>query len=135
MTNKKVGNDFELEFCEMLSAHGVWVLNVPMSRAGQPADVIAVKNQHAFLIDCKVVSTTRGFALSRIEENQQMSMYLWKECGNGEGWFALKLPNNEIYMVSRWTMLGFSDTQSRLSLVDIYKYGIPFEEWVKKCLR
>lgn len=41
--NKKLGNNFETEFCEILSAHGFWVHNLAQNQAGQPADVIAVK--------------------------------------------------------------------------------------------
>ena len=95
--NKKLGNDFEAALCEILSKHDFWAHNLAQNQAGQPADVIAVKRGHAYLIDCKVCSSN-GFPLSRVEGNQKLAMSLWKSCGNGEGWFALKLVD-EIIMV------------------------------------
>lgn len=59
MTNKKLGNDFEKELCEMLSEWGYWCHNMAQNAAGQPADVIAVKGKTAYLIDCKVCSNNR----------------------------------------------------------------------------
>lgn len=53
-TNRKIGNSFETEFCELLFQHGFWCHNMAQNAAGQPADVIAVKGKTAYLIDCKV---------------------------------------------------------------------------------
>ena len=53
MSNKKIGNGFEAEFCEKLFQNGYWVHNLAQNAAGQPADVIAVRNGVAFLIDSK----------------------------------------------------------------------------------
>lgn len=130
-TNKKVGNDFEAEFCEILSANGLWVHNMAQNKAGQPADVIAVKDKTAYLIDCKVCMHER-FSLSRVEENQHFAMELWKQCGNGEGWFALKV-NDEIIMISHFNMVALSYAQSSLNLKDMRENGVPLERWLKKC--
>ena len=54
MSNKKIGNDFEAELCEMLSLYGFWCHNLAVKSEGQPADVIAARNGKAYLIDCKV---------------------------------------------------------------------------------
>ena len=97
MTNKKLGNDFEQEFCRALAEKGFWVHNMANRSNGQPADVIAVKNGIAYLIDCKVCAIDR-FTFSRIEENQRYAMDLWEECGNGSGWFAVKM-DDVIYML------------------------------------
>ena len=51
-TNRKIGNTFETEFCELLFQRGFWCHNMAQNAAGQPADVIAVKNKTAYLIDC-----------------------------------------------------------------------------------
>lgn len=98
MSNKKIGNNFESEFCELLAIKGWWALNIGGNALGQPADVIAVKNQIAQLIDCKVCSNNR-FVLSRVEPNQELSMCLWHECNNGTCWFALKIDDG-IYMLN-----------------------------------
>ena len=95
MNNKTIGNRFEQDLCEMLSEYGFWVHNMMMSKAGQPADIIAVRNGKAYLIDAKVCSNDE-FPLKRVEENQTLAMDLWTDRGNGQGWFALKL-NDEVY--------------------------------------
>ena len=64
-----------------------------------PADVIAVKNGIPVLIDCKECATHR-FPLSRIEGNQEGAMTLWEQTGNEHCYFAMKLKDGRIYMVS-----------------------------------
>ena len=132
MTNKKLGNDFEQELCEKLSEYGFWTHNMAMNKAGQPADIIAVKNKVAYLIDAKVCSS-RGFALSRVEENQELAMGLWKDRGNGQGWFALKVPTNEIYMIPHICIQGYKQAQASLSFSEIHELGKPLGKWVEKC--
>lgn len=134
MNNKKLGNGFEDELCEILSSLGYWSHNLKQNNSGQPADVIAVKNKHAYLIDCKVCSNNR-FVLSRIEENQDLAMDLWNGCNNGIGWFALKLNEDEpqIYMISHYVMKAYRDRKHSLSAAEIYELGIPLEIWVMKC--
>lgn len=132
MSNKKIGNDFEKELCEVLAEYGFWVHNFTQNQDGQPADIIAVKNKKAYLIDGKVCITSKGFKLSRLEENQILSMQLWESCGNGSGWFALKLGTG-IYMLPLFTMLAFQNSQSYISLTEIAECGADFEKWVGKC--
>jgi Holliday junction resolvase len=127
--NKKIGNDFEREFCELLAAEGFWVHNLAMNSAGQPADVIAVRNGEAFLIDCKHC-TGKGFDLRRIEENQQFAMKLWEERGNGVGWFALKVKEN-IYMMCYEVLCEARNHFTTIPNDVIETIGIRFEEWVK----
>lgn len=133
MNNKKVGNQFEAELCEILSMYGFWCHNMAANAAGQPADVIAVKNGRAYLIDCKVCSTSKGFALNRMEENQDLAMDLWNECGNGQGWFAMKLPNDDIFMLPHFAIKACRHMQSHLSPGEIFEMGKPIEKWVMKC--
>lgn len=131
-TNKKIGNDFELELCELLAQYGFWVHPLNMNKAGQPADIIAVKNKIAYLIDAKVCSN-RGFALSRVEENQELAMSLWNERGNGQGWFALQVPTGEIYMLPHFCIQAYKGRQSLLSFNEIHELGKPLGKWVTKC--
>ena len=132
MTNKKLGNDFEKELCEILSEQGYWCHNFAQNQDGQPADIIAVKNKRAYLIDCKVCFTRKGFDLSRMEENQDLSMELWRDCNNGEGWFALKL-ENRIYMMPHITVKAYRNKQSAMSPKDIFECGKPLDKWIKLC--
>jgi archaeal holliday junction resolvase (hjc) len=129
MSNKKIGNNFEREFCEILSENGFWVHNLAQNQTGQPADVIAVRDGKAFLIDCKVCSTGR-FQLKRIEENQQLAMEHWLDMGNDEVWFALKLDDN-IVMINYLDLMCLKMIQSSLNIKEIFKQGIMIENWIK----
>ncbi len=121
--NKKIGNDFEKEFCNILAEHGFWAYNLPSKQAGQPADVIAVKNYSAYLIDCKVCQTDY-FSLTRIEPNQRTSMELFKSCGNLGGLFAIKYPQGiKILKYSNLKALGNQSVYLPIS-------GLTLEEWL-----
>ena len=130
MTNKKIGNDFESDFCEILFEQGFWVHNFAQNQDGQPADVIAARNGKTYIIDCKACSV-RGFALSRMEENQDLSMELWKSTGNGEGWFAV-LIGEQIVMIPHFTVKALRATQSYMNELELREYGTPLEKWLKK---
>lgn len=129
-SNKKIGNDFESDFCEILFNEGFWAHNMAQNDSGQPADVIAARNGKTYLIDCKVC-TTRGFALSRMEENQDLSMELWEVCGNGDGWFAV-LIGEQIVMIPHFTVKALRATQSYMNELELREYGTPLEKWLKK---
>jgi archaeal holliday junction resolvase (hjc) len=134
MTNKKLGNDFESKLCEMLFKEGFWVHNFTQNQAGQPADIIAVKNKIPFLIDAKVCSDNK-FPLSRIEENQRSSMDLWHDCKNGTGWFAF-LIEDEVFMMAYTNIKSIEADQlgkSALTLSDFVEKGLTFDEWVRIC--
>ena len=132
MNNKTLGNSFEQELCEKLSEYGFWATNLAMTKAGQPADIVAVRNKTAYLIDAKVCSS-RGFALSRVEENQELAMNLWNERGNGQGWFALKVPTGDIYMIPHLLIQAQKRIQSSLSFSEIHELGKHLEKWVARC--
>lgn len=129
MSNKKLGNDFESEFCKILSEHGYWCHNLAQNSAGQPADVIAVKDTIAFLIDCKVCSSDR-FPFSRIEDNQELAMEMWRDCGNTHGIFALKFSEG-IYMIPMYSMINCRNKHSAMSLDLAKMYGLSLEEWLE----
>lgn len=130
-TNQKIGNTFETEFCELLFQHGFWCHKMARNASGQPADIIAVKDKTAYLIDCKVCSHNR-FPLSRVEGNQHFAMEAWKACENGEGWFALKTTDG-IVMIPHSSMIDLSYKKSVLDMTDIWWYGTSLERWVETC--
>ena len=99
-SNKSSGNRFEQEFAEFLDQEGFWCHVLQQNKSGQPADIIAVKGNFHFLIDCKEVSTNRGFVLSRAEENQRLAMKKFADRGNHIGWFAVKYPDGTVRMIS-----------------------------------
>ena len=96
--NRTLGNSFENHLAERLHENGFWVHLLKQSQAGQPADIICVKNNHAALIDCKVCSDGR-FDTHRIETNQTGSMKAWRQAGNIDWWFAIELPDGDIRMI------------------------------------
>ena len=129
MVNKTIGNRFEAEFCEFLARNKFWAHNMAQTQAGQPADVIAVRNGTAYLIDCKVCENDR-FRLSRIEENQENSMTLWEMRGNTAGLFALKTSTG-VYMVTLGELLAQRLMGAgSLNAEEIQTTCIPAEVWV-----
>lgn len=137
MSNRAVGNAFEQEFSELLYAYGFWVHRLTQDSAGQPADVIAVRNKTAYLIDCKDCSA-KGFDLRRVEDNQITAMQLWDECGNGQGWFALKVPTevpdvSDVYMLPFFVVMAYKNQQSMMSFAEIHEVGKSLGSWVRKC--
>ena len=130
MINKKLGNKFEKELSEILYNAGYWVHLLNQNKNGQPADIIAVKNKKAYLIDAKVCSFEK-FAFKRVEENQQLSMQMFIECGNTTPYFALKA-RNEIYMLSYKTIRDLiKQGKKQLDFAEINKYGTRLSTWLR----
>lgn len=99
MSNKSAGTAFEKEFAQLLSDHGFWVHRMQDNHNGQPFDIIAAQNGTAYGFDCK--DCQRGvFDLCRIEENQILAMELWKQCGNGNIFLAVRMPASGIRMLA-----------------------------------
>ena len=59
-------------------------------------------------------------------------MSLWKDCGNGEGWFAIKLAE-VVYMIPYFTIKAFMNEKSSMTPQDIFEYGKPLDKWIAKC--
>ena len=99
MNNKKIGSNFEKELARILASKGYWVtLLTPKNHIGsQPADLIAIKNNKPYLIDCKTCNTYL-FPISRIEQNQWNASKKYFECGNICYFIAVKY-QNEIYII------------------------------------
>ena len=88
-----------------------------------------MKSGGAYLIDAKVC-TYEVFPFRRIEDNQQLAMDMWIECGNIEPYFALKA-RNEIYMVSYVTIKNLiRKGKKQLNLEDMNKYGTRLATWL-----
>ena len=122
VTNKKLGSDFERELSLLLSQNRFWVHNFQNKVEGQPADIIAVKKCHAYLIDAKVCSNNL-FPISRIEPNQHTAMSWWYLLNHEYGWFALQT-QNQIYMVDYYTITSYEGT-----IKDFSKFQT-LEEWL-----
>lgn len=123
-SNKSVGNKLEHRVCQEFKRRGWWSHNFAANASGQPMDIIAVKNGHAYLIDCKSC-LAKGFAYSRIEENQRFAIEAFVRAGNNEGFFLLATPDDEWYMFS----LCVLDVVKNMKIEQIKSLGIPFERW------
>lgn len=128
MNNKQAGNNFEREFCEQLARDKFWAHFMGGSKNGQPADIIAVRNEHAYLIDAKDCQNDR-FVLSRIEDNQHMAMRKWELCGNNQGLFALNTSKG-VYMLTYGMVqvLEMAGIKS-LNMKSIEHYCVRYEDW------
>ena len=99
MNNKTIGNQFEKEYAEILSKQGFWVtfITPKATNGSQPCDLIAIKDDIAFLIDCKT-SESKLFPLKRIEQNQREAFRKYQHCGNMNYYLAIK-HENKIYKI------------------------------------
>lgn len=129
--NRSVGNRFEQDLSHILADNGYWVHVLQQNKAGQPADIIAVKGKFHTLIDCKVCD--HGFfAFERIEENQQMAMKLFTRKGNELCYFALKLPDDSVRMVSLSRLETLKNRgKKRLSEKEMKTETWLLEDWLK----
>ena len=124
--NRTNGNRFEQEFANILAANKFWVHVMQQNKSGQPADIIAVKGKFHTLIDCKVISDNKGFPFERIEENQKMAMRMFTNKGNELCYFALKLPDGTIRIVS----LSRLETLRNRGLKRIAEKDMSLQTWL-----
>ena len=91
---------FQREVCKRLSECGFWAYETINKQSGQPVDVIAVKSDIGYIIECKVTKSDR-FPLSRVEDNQITAIEKFTKCKNTESWFAFffaKHPDNVLFV-------------------------------------
>ena len=124
--NRSNGNRFEQELSHILAENGFWVHVMQQNKSGQPADIIAVKGKFHTLIDCKVISDNKGFPFERIEENQKMAMRMFTNKGNELCYFALKLPDGTIRIVS----LSRLETLRNRGLKRIAEKDMSLQTWL-----
>lgn len=130
-SNKANGNRFEQRLSKMLAKAGFWVHVIQQNKAGQPADIIAVKGHYHTLIDCKVISNEKGFPFRRIEENQKMAMWLFTERCDEACWFALELPDESVWMLSMNTIRKMMDSGMKgISEEELRNHPWTIEKWL-----
>jgi len=130
--NRTNGGRFEQELSHALADAGFWVHVMQQNKSGQPADIIAVKGNYHTLIDCKVISDNNGFPFSRIEENQKLAMRMFQRKGNELCFFALKLPDGSIWMISLERLETLRNRgNTRITDVDIRTQTWSLGEWIK----
>ena len=129
--NRSSGSRFEQELSHLLAENGFWVHVMQQNKAGQPADIIAVRCKFHTLIDCKVISDNNGFPFERVEENQKYAMRMFqRKCGE-LCYFALKTPDDEIHLVSLERIETLkSRGRKRLTEKDIRDQTWSLEKWL-----
>lgn len=121
---KKIGTDFEREFCKALADNGFWVHFITPDRTGsQPFDIIAVRYGIAYVFDCKTCEAST-FTVKRLEDNQIMAFDKWLECGNENAYIAIKHKGN-VYLVPYIVIIAMKSV--RISEV----YMMRFEEFLE----
>ena len=130
MNNKRLGNSFEQELAQIFYKHGFWVHCFASKAAGQPVDLIACKNDVGVILDAKVCSDD-VFDTARMEENQRNSMMLFDLCGNDHTYYALKMPDDEIFFCSGMVLLMLRQDKRTLNRHEIEEIGCPFAQWVE----
>ena len=131
--NRTNGGRFEQELAGKLAEHKFWVHVMQQNASGQPADIIAVKGKFHTLIDCKVISNEDdGFPFERVEENQKFAMRMFQRKGGELCYFALKLPDGSIRLVSleRIEILK-GRGKKRLTAYDIGTQTWTLEKWLE----
>ena len=131
--NRTVGGEFEQKFAEVLAAHGFWAHVLQQNKSGQPADVICAKGKYHTLIDCKVISTEKGFPLRRVEMNQRSAMNLFQRRAAELCWFAFRLPDMSVWMMSIGRILAREkEGLTHLSEKVIREQALTLEAWLKE---
>lgn len=130
--NRSVGGRFEQEMANILAENGFWAHVLQQNKSGQPADIIAVKGKYHTLIDCKVCD--KGyFTFDRIEDNQRMAMGAFYRKAGEVSYFALKMPDGSIWMVSiLWIATYERKKHKRITQEEMEQISsMRLEEWLK----
>lgn len=130
--NRTQGGRFEQELSHILAEHGFWAHVMQQNKAGQPADIIAIKGKFHTLIDCKLISDDKGFPFDRVEENQKYAMRMFnRKCGE-ICYFALKLSDGDIRMVNLEKIETLRNRgRKRLTEKDIAEQTWPLDDWLE----
>lgn len=130
MSNKKRGTAYEVQVAQKLYDNGFWVTLLTASQSGQPADIIAIKNNTFALIDAKLCSNDR-FLLSRVEPNQMRAMnLLTSRSRNAIACFVLGMSSGN-YIVSWETISEMLNTGVKSIKESECVQFITLEDWAK----
>lgn len=88
LVNKKIGNEYEIKFAEVLQKKGFWCHIFEYNKNGQPCDIVAIKNNVGYLYDVKHCDKDR-FSFDKIQPNQVTCFEYAKQCGNSNTGFAI----------------------------------------------
>lgn len=130
MSNKLLGSRYEEKVAQTLYDHGYWVTLLTASRAGQPADIIAIKGTEFMLLDAKLCTKDK-FELRRIEPNQIRSMTMLEaRSDHAVTAFVLGMSTGD-YVVSWDTLHAYMAEGKKSITLEECEQFITLEEWCK----
>ena len=88
INQKKIGNETEQRFLDLLQEKGYWCHLFAYNKNGQPCDIIAIKDGKPFLIDVKHCDEKR-FGFSNVRDNQRSCFNYYESCNNENCGFAI----------------------------------------------
>lgn len=135
MNNKLLGNQFEIKLANTLSDHDFWVFRTPNKYYGQPTDIIAIKKNKGFLIECKVC-TNDYLDVRRIAFNQFASIQRFEDCGNQLAFFAIEI-KGATYMIDYKYLKSSIEklsTRKRIPTSEIIDNAFKLERWLELCM-
>lgn len=106
-------NEFEKKILNLFQENGFWAHLFARDNGGnQPFDIIALKDNEIYAIDCKVINTVKGrFPLSRIEYNQRLAFERIKKHNKKAITGFLVEYQNEIYFIN-YEKIDFNNLKS-----------------------
>lgn len=100
MNNKKIGNQMEKKVAEYFAGEGYWVHRLQDNHNGQPFDMIAIRENKAYCMECKHC-IGNVFNLSRLEFNQKNAFEKLSKNGSENLYIAIQFGDDEYF----YTML------------------------------
>lgn len=127
--NKKEGNSFEAELCDILSKNGFFAHNFKQGIGGQPVDVLACNSKIQTIMDCKLCSNGY-FDTNRMEDNQILSMTKWLDIVKTLPYWVIKFKDTgNIYMVDYCVLDTYH--KNRWYENEIATLSLTLDEWLE----
>lgn len=110
--------------CELLQDKGFWVYQTINKPSGQPVDVIASRDNKTYIFEVKHCSNDY-FQLSRVEDNQIMSIERYNQCGNGNAYFTLYYEKHkQLIILDSDYVINLIGKQSSIKYENAIKHSI-----------
>lgn len=115
---------FENDVCSFYFKLGYWAHRIQKDERGaQPFDVIAIRGRDVIAVDCKVCSRKR-FPLSRVEDNQWLSMELMQQRTKAFVGFLCHF-GNKVYVLP--FSVAKAEREAGAASIPLEKLGVLFE--------
>ena len=112
-SRKKIGNDAEKEFTNLMFKNGWWAHIFADKVAGQPFDIVISKDNTAWFFDAKNIKDKDYLLHSRIEENQHNSFKMLVKRGTDRCGFACKFDDG--WYLIKYNKMNFDNKKTHKS--------------------